>query len=58
MMDCSLSMQTCKSLQPLWSGAFCSHTEAIANDHSKWQQSIEALLLQLHINLAGDPVDE
>ena len=56
MMDSSFSMQSCKSPRPL-SGALCSHTEANANDLSKWQQSIGALQ-RVHINLAGDPVDE
>lgn len=56
MMDYSFSMQSCKSPHPV-SGALCSHTEANANDLSKWQQSIGAMQ-QVHINLAGDPVDE
>lgn len=56
MMDYSFSMQSRKSPPPL-SGALHSHTEASANDLSKWQQSIGALQ-QVHINLVGDPVDE
>ena len=56
MMDYSFSMQSCKS-PPTLSGALCSGTQANANDLSKWQQSIGALQ-QVHINLAGDPVDE
>lgn len=56
MMDCSFSMQSCKSSFIL-SGVLRSHTEASANDLGKWQQSIGALQ-QAHINLKGDPVDE